>query len=140
MMELIGLGCGEQDAVNPAAKDLGGPGIRALTIDRQNRSQRGLEIGNSGVAGIEGGECVDKHNLPVEAGKIMDEKGLHHVGHIRVVAPRHEREERGAARLDAWFDIEGREGEKGGARKVARHQKPARWQCRERHIIGAAAR
>ena len=60
--------------------------------------QRVLEIGERGRAGVERGERVDQHDLPVEPGEMIAKERPHDMRLIGLVAARHHRGERARMR------------------------------------------
>ena len=60
------------------------PGRKHLRI----ASMRALQVGERAGAGVDGGERVDQHDLPVEAGEVVAEERLHHVRLVALEAAR----------------------------------------------------
>ena len=80
VMELVGLGGGEQDAVDAARHQTGQPVGAAEPEGGEDRGKRGLEVGDRGRSGVQRGQRVDQHDLPVEAGEMVAEERPHDDG------------------------------------------------------------
>ena len=136
VVEMVGLGGGEQDAVDARAEDRaqrrGAPGAEGA----QHLGQRVFEIAHRRRAGIERAERIDQHDLAVEAAEMVAEERLDDVGLIRLVAPLHHRRQRARSRLDVSSHRQRREGQRRRAFEIAGHQEAAGRQGRER--IGVA--
>ena len=94
VVQQVGLGRGEQHAVDAAAEEVGEERVRALPEAGEDVGQRVLQVLYGGGPGIERGERIDQHDLPVEPGEMAIEEGLHDGGDIGLVAPLHQRAER----------------------------------------------
>ena len=96
-----------------------------------------FEIGNGSAAAIDRAQDIDKHDLPVEAGKVFAEEGPDDERLIALEAAHHHgaSEPRGVAIFGC--QRQRKEGEKRRACKVAGQQEPAR---RQRRLRTARAR
>ena len=54
----------------------------------EDRLHAVLQIGQRAGAGVDGGQRVDQHDLPVEAGEVVAEERLHHVRLVALEAAR----------------------------------------------------
>ena len=94
MMQMVGLGRREQDAVDARAEDRGEPRGAAGAEGAHDFGERVLEIGERGRAGVQRRQRVDQHDLPVEPGEMIAEERPHHMRLIGLVAALHHRRER----------------------------------------------
>ena len=85
---MIGLGGGEQQPVDAARQDGGQPGVGPRPEALEDRLHAGLQVGQRAGAGVDGGQRVDQHDLPVEAGEVVAEERLHHVRLVALEAAR----------------------------------------------------
>jgi len=88
VMEMVGLGGGEQQPVDPAGKHAGEPCVGAGPEAFEDRLHAALQIGERTGAGVDGRERIDEHDLPVESGKVVAEERLHHVRLVALEAAR----------------------------------------------------
>ena len=89
VVEVVGLGGGEQDAVDAPPHQSGQPVGAAEAEGGEDVGQRRFEVGDGGRAGVEGREGVDENDLPVEAGEVIAEEGANDRRFVRLVAARH---------------------------------------------------
>ena len=85
-----------------------------------------------GGAGVQRGQRVDQHDLPVEPGEMIAEERPHDMRLIGLVAPLHHRRERAGCDRVAFAERNRREGQRRRALEVARHKEAAGRQGRER--------
>ena len=97
-MQMVGLGGGEQDAIDARAKQRARPGSLAHPEAFQHGRERALEIAHGIGPGIEGGERIDQHDLPVEAGEMALEERPHHHVLVGLEPPPHHGGERARGR------------------------------------------
>ena len=135
MVDVVGLGRGEQDAVDPLAENGGEPAIRAGTETIQDRPQRPLKVGNRGISRIHRAEHIDQHDLPVQLGKMIAEERLHHMRLIGLEAPLHHGAQRTARHVSTRRQIERHEGNGGGTLQLARHEHPPRRDRRQQIAV-----
>ncbi len=75
VVDMIGLGRGEEDAIDAAREGAEeGMGL-ALAEAGEDGGERGFEIGDGGRAGIEGAQRVDEDDLAIEPGEVIAEEG-----------------------------------------------------------------
>ena len=98
MMQMVGLGRREQDAVDAGAEDRGEARGASGAERAHDVGQRVLEIAERGRAGVERGEGVDQHDLPIEPGEMIAKERLDDMRLIGLVAARHHRGERALGR------------------------------------------
>ena len=94
VVDVIGLGRREDDAVDPPRQDGGEPARLAGTEGGEHVGERRLKIAERRRPGIQRREHVDQHDLPVEPREVIAEERLHHMRLIRLVAPLHHGGER----------------------------------------------
>ena len=107
VVQMVGLGRGEQDAVDARAEDRGERRGAAGAKRAHHLGQRVFEIAHRRRAGIQRAERVDQHDLPVEPAEMVAEERLHDMRLIGLVAPLHHRRERSRRRLDVLLDGSG---------------------------------
>ena len=122
VVDVIGLGRGEEHFFDPRREQAGEPGIATDREGRERLAERRLEIGKRCRAGIERRQRVDEHDLPVEPGEMLAEERHHHDPLIGLEALRHQPGERARHRLDTGRKIERCEGQRRRAVEIARHQ------------------
>ena len=122
MVDVVGLGGGDEDAVDatrePAGQDAAAPRPEA----GQDLRQRPLEVGHGRGPGIERLHGVDQDDLPVEPRHMFAEEGLDHMRLVRLVAPLHHRQQRSAPASAAVHPRQRCEGERRRAVEVSGHQ------------------
>ena len=95
-----------------------------------DRAQRGLQVVQRVRPGIERGQRIDQHDLPVEPRKMIAEERPHQRGHVGVVAPLHHRPERAGRRFAVERHLERRKSQRRRAGDAARQQEtPGRQQA-----------
>ena len=137
VVDVIGLGRREQHPVGAGREQAGQERVAAGPERHQHLIERLLQFGQRDRPGIDGGEHVHEHDLAVDALEMIAEERPDHMGLVGLETPLHEGGE--AARRDrlALRQVEGREGERGRAGKIARHQEAPR--RRRRHGLGPGA-
>ncbi len=123
-MQVIGLGRGEQDAVDAPAEDRREPRVGAGAERGQDVGHRRAQVLDRARAVVDGAERVDQHHLPVEPGEVVAKERLDHDALVGVEALLERAPER--RRRTARGARQRREGERGRALEVARHQEPPR--------------
>ena len=79
VVQMVGLGGGEEDAVDAAAEDRRQPGARPGAEAGEDLGHRGAQVLDRARAVVDGAERVDQHHLPVEPGEVVaEERGDHH--------------------------------------------------------------
>ena len=136
-MEMIGLGRGEHDAVDAWREQARPQAVRSGPEAVEDLGHGAFEVGDRRLAAVQRGEHVDQHDLPVEPREMIAEEGPHYVGLIGLVAPLHHGEERAARKTLLALRVERREGERGRAFKIARHEEASWRQRRQRVSVGA---
>ena len=103
----------------------------------EDRLHAALQIGQRAGAGVDGGERIDEHDLPVEAGEVVAEERLHHVRLVALEAAR-QHGPQAAALVGGGGGLrrQRKEGEQRRAGKVARQQEAAG--SRRRQLAGPA--
>jgi len=125
MMQMVSLCRREQDAVDAWSEDRSEIGRASSAEGAHDFGQRILEILDRSGAGIECGERVDEHDLPIEPGEMIAKEWPRYVGLIGLVTARHHGRER------AWRDRRvivkrnRREGQRRRTGEIAGHQEPA---------------
>ena len=99
MMQMVGLGRREQDAVDARAEHRRKQRRAAGAKGLQHFGQRVFEIAHRRRAGIQRRQRVDEHDLPVEPREMIAKEGTHDMRLIGLVAPLHHRGERGMRRV-----------------------------------------
>ena len=98
VMQVVGLGGGEQQPVDAARQD--GSTASVLAPGRKQREDRlhgALQIGAARAApALTRRERIDQHDLPVEAGEVIAEERLHDVRLVALEAARQHGAERAA--------------------------------------------
>ncbi len=140
VVQMVGLGRGEQDAVDARPEDRAEPRGAAGAEGVHHAVERGLEIAQRRRAGIQRAEQVDQHDLPVETGEMVAEERPHDMGLIGLVAPLHHRRQRARRDLDAFLERQRREGQRRRAFEIAGHQEAAGRQGGERVVASRACR
>ena len=132
-MQMVGLGRGEQDAVDARAGRASTASTRGRRGTRCSTSASARSRSRS-AAGPEfsARERVDQHDLPVEPAEMIAEERPHDMGLVGLVAARHHRAERARGGLGVLADRQRREGQRRRALEIARHQEAARRQRRQR--------
>ena len=75
VVQVVGLGGGEEDAVDAAAEDRREPGARAGAEAGEDLGHGGAQVLDRARAVVDGAERVDQHDLTVEAGEVVAEEG-----------------------------------------------------------------
>ena len=86
VVQVIGLGGREQQAVDAARQDGRQPGVRAGPEALQDALDGALQVGERARPAIDGGERVDQHDLAVEAREVIAEERLDDVGLVALEA------------------------------------------------------
>jgi hypothetical protein len=94
VMELIGLGGGEQHLVDARREKRGEPSALPNPEGLEHVSKRVLEILHRSRAGIERAQHIDKHDLPIKPREMIAEEGLNDERFVGFVAPLESRVER----------------------------------------------
>ena len=138
VVEVVGLGRGEEDAVDPPRDQAGQPAGPAEAEGGEDVGERRLEVGDRRRSGVQRLERVDQHDLAVEAGEVLAEERPHDRRSCRPRsgAPSCAASEPAGSRSSPR--VERREGQRRRAVEVARHQEAARRQRREAGPVGAA--
>ena len=76
VVQVVGLGGGEEDAVDAAAEDRREPGARAGAEAGEDLGHGGAQVLDGARAVVDGAERVDEHDLAVEAGEVVAEEGV----------------------------------------------------------------
>ena len=74
VVQVVGLGGGEEDAVDAAAEDGREPGARAGAEAGEDLGHGGAQVLDGARAVVDGAERVDQHDLPVEPGEVVAEE------------------------------------------------------------------
>ena len=125
MMQMVGLGRREQDAVDAWSEDRSEIGRASGAEGAHDFGQRILEILDRSGAGIECGERVDEDDLPIEPGEMIAKEWPRHVGLIGLVTARHHGRERAGRDRRVIVKRNRREGQRRRAGEIAGHQEPA---------------
>ena len=126
VVEMVGLGGGEQQPIDAAGEDAGEPGVGPRPEASEDRLHAALQVGERAGPRVDGGERIDEHDLPVEAGEVVAEERLHDVRLVALEAAR-QHGTQCAARVGGRRPRRQREkGEQGRAGEVARQQEAAR--------------
>ena len=88
---MVGLGRSEQDAIDPRPQSGTESRAAADAIAIENSGKRRFEIIYGFRSRIEGGECIDQHNLAVEPRKVIAKKRPNHEVFVGLVASPHHR-------------------------------------------------
>ena len=86
---MIGLGSGEQDAVDARAHQHAGEAVPAGAKTGEDRRERVFEVVQRRRSGIERRKGIDQHDLPVEPREVLAEERPHHRALIGLEAPLH---------------------------------------------------
>ena len=90
MVQVVGLGGGEQDFLHPlAAQQPRQKRVLAGAEGRQDASHRAALFLDRHRPLVDRAKRVDQHDLPVDAREMIAEEGLHNPVAIGVVAPLH---------------------------------------------------
>ena len=140
VVQMIGLGGGEQNAIDPRPEKTAEDRAAADAEAIENAGQRGFEIVQRFRPGIERGERIDQHDLPVEPGKMVAEERAHHDVLVGFIAPPHHRPQRAVGRAAVDRDVERCKGQRRCIGEIARHQKaPGRQQAHRKAFVAAGA-
>ena len=140
MMQMIGLGGGKQDAVDPRPEQGAEAAAAADPEAIENSGQRRLEIVQRFRSGIERRQRIDQHDLAIEPREMIAEERPHHDVLVGLVAPDHHRPQRSLRRRAIGRHIERRKGQRRRAREIARHQEAAgRQQAHGETLVAAGA-
>ena len=88
---MIGLGGGEQDAVDARTEQRAEKRASADPETIENARQRRLEIVQGFRSGVERRQRIDQHDLPVQPREMVAEKRADHHVLVGLVAPPHHR-------------------------------------------------
>ena len=91
----------------------------------EDRGERAFEIVHGVGPGVERRERIDQHDLAVEPREMLAKERPHHHVLVGLVAPLHHRRQRAGGRWRRAGQFERREGERGRAGEIARHQEAA---------------
>ena len=140
MVQMIGLGRGEQDAVDPRPEQAAEQRAAADPEAIENSGKRGFEIVQRFRSGVERRERIDQHDLAIQPREMIAEERAHHHVLVGLVAPHHHRPQRSLGRRAVDRHIERREGQRRRTRKIARHQEAAgRQQAHGEAFVAAGA-
>ena len=110
VVQMVGLGRREKDAFHPlAAKKRAQPAVPAGAKGRKDARHRLPHILDRAGAGMDRAQHIDQHHLPVDAGEMVVEERLYHLGLVGLIAPLHLAPERSAR--DGSGVGQGREGQ-----------------------------
>ena len=112
-MQVIGLGGGEQDAVDARAHQFARQVVPAGAEAGEDRRERVLQVVQRRRAGVEGGERVDQHDLPVEPREMLAEERTHDRVLISLEAPLHHGPQRLQRGRSVVGQLQRRKGERG---------------------------
>src|SRR5262245_61108496 len=104
---------------------MGEPSVGAGPEAGEHALERALQIAERAWPGVDGGERVDEHDLPVEPGEVVAEERLHHVRLVALEAAGEHGAETAAAEGSLGPGRQRKEGEERGAGKVAWQQEAA---------------
>ena len=99
LVEMVGLGGGEHDAVDARGEQARPQAVRPGSETFEDLGHGALEIGHGGLTAVQRREHVDQHDLAIEPREMIAEEGPHHMRFIGLVAPLHHRPERARAKL-----------------------------------------
>ena len=94
VVQMVGLGRGDQDAVDAAREKVGQETAAAGAEAGEDFGHRAFEVGHRAGPGIQRLHGVDQHDLPVEPGDVLAEERLDHMRLVGLVAPLHHRLQR----------------------------------------------
>ncbi len=137
-MEMVRLGRRHQNPVDFWPEQ---PVQRVAAPDPEGREhlvEGVLEVAQRRRSGIERGKRVHQHDLPVEPREMVAEEGFDHMALIGLVAALHHRGQRALDGLVALGQRQWREGQRGRAFEVARHQETP-WRKRRERIAPPSA-
>ena len=129
VVDMVGLGGGEQHPVEPAAQQRAQPVVGAGAEAGQHLRHRRAQVGHRPRPGVERAQEIDQHHLPVDAGEVVAEERPDHLRHISVVTAGELGAQRSAP--GARRGRQRAEGERGRAFQRAGHQEPPRRQPRQ---------
>ena len=140
MMQMIGLGGGKQNAINPRPEQVAEQRATADPEAIQNARERRFEVVQRFRSGVEGRERIDQHDLAIEPGEMIAEERTHHDVFVSLVAPSHHRPQRTIRRGAIGHHIERCKRQCRRGREIARHQEPSgRQQAHGKAFVAAGA-
>ena len=139
VMEMVRLGRRHQDPVDFWPEQLVQRIAAPDPEGREHLVEGVLEVAQRRRSGIERGQRVHQHDLPVEPGEMVAEERFDHMALVGLVAALHHRGQRALDRLVALGQGQWREGQRGRAFEVARHQETP-WRKRRERIAFRARR
>ena len=90
VVQMVGLGRGEQDPLDPlATQKAGQPAVAARAKGAQHIGHGAAQILDRARPLMDGAQHIDQHDLPVDLGEMVAEEGLHDLGLVALIAPRH---------------------------------------------------
>jgi hypothetical protein len=99
VVDVVGLGGGDQDAIDAPGEEVGEDAAAAGRKQARMLGQRTLQVRHRGRAGVQRLHGIDQHDLPVEAGDVLAEERLYDMRLVGLVAALHHGAQR--ARLRA---------------------------------------
>jgi hypothetical protein len=138
MVQVIGLGRGEQNAIDLRPEQRAEQRAAADPEAIENSGQRRLEVDEGLRPRVERGEGIDQNHLAVKPGKMIPEERANHDVLVGLIAPAHHRPQRSSGCFAMFGHIERREGERRRTCEIARHQEAARRQQAHREALVAA--
>ena len=94
VVEVVGLGRGEENTVDPPGDETGQPASPADAEGGKDRGERGFEIGERRRSGVQRLQRVDENDLAVEAREMIAKERTHDGVLVGGVAAGHHRAER----------------------------------------------
>ena len=98
VVQVVGLGRGEEDAVDAPAEDRRQPRVPAGAEAGEDLGHRGAQVLDRARPVVDGAERVDQHHLPVEPGEMVAEERRDHHALVGLEAPLEGAPERVAGR------------------------------------------
>ena len=98
VVQMVGLGGGEHDLVDPRTDQRAEQGILPDTETVEDRRQRIFEVEHGVRPGIERRQRIDQHDLAIEPREVLAEKRPYNELAISVVASSHHRPQRPGGR------------------------------------------
>ena len=128
MVQMIGLGGGKQDAVDPRPEQAGEQRAASDPQAIQDPRQRRFEVDQGFRSGVECRERIDQDDLAIEPREMIAKERPDHDVLVGLIAPDHHRPQRALGCGAVIGQVERRKGQRRRSRKIARHQKAARRQ------------
>ena len=88
VMQMIGLGCGKEDAVDAAAEDTAEKGVSSGPEGTQDGRHRLAQILQRLRPRMDRAQRIDQNDLPVDAREMGAEEGFDHLPLVGLVAAR----------------------------------------------------